>query len=1059
MTEQVFVGRERELTYLQTFLACALGGQAQVVLVTGEAGSGKTALLHEFARRAQQANAELVVAIGNCNAQTGLGDPYLPFREVLRLLTGDVEADLANNVVNAEHAARLHAVLVRSAQVLVEVSPDLVNLFLAGIPGAGLVARVGSLLVKKGGWLDRLEKLIKSRPPTAAEANLDQSRIFEQYTNALKALAAQRPLMLLLDDLQWADAASISLLFHLGRQIDASRVLIVVDYRPDEVAVGRGGQPHPLEKVLAEFKRYFGDIWVDLDRSEEAEGRQFVDAFLNAEPNRLGEGFRQALFRHTEAHPLFTIELWRDMQERGYIVRDEQGYWVEGPTLCWDTLPARVEGVIEERIGRLEEELREILSVASVEGEEFTAQIVARILDTPERLLLRKLSQDLEQRHHLVQEQAEGKVGDQILSRYQFSHALFQQFLYHKLSAGERRLLHGDMARLLEELYQGQIAEIMVQLARHYTEAGEAEKAVSYLLQAGDKARGLYAYTEAIDYYQRALEFLKEQRDYQQAARTLMKLGLTYHIAFDFQRARQAYEEGFGLWQHAGMWGAKVALPPAPHALRMVWYDPPTLDPTLAAESDSTTVIEHLFCGLVERSPEMDIVPEIARSWEVQEDGCKYVFHLRNDARWSDGTPVTAADFEYAWKRALHPDSGSPAASLLYDIRGARAFHCGEVSNPDQVGVRALDPTTLMVELQGPTSYFLHLLTHCIFFPLPRHVIEACGASWTEPGRLVSNGPFCLEDWQKGRCLVLVRNPKYSGHVTGNIQRVELNIVPEWPARFAMYERGELDTLLLSPAPPQERDRIRQQYAGECISGPRLATYFVRLDVTRLPFNDARVRRAFALATDRERLANVVSRGLVFPATGGFVPSGMPGHSAGIGLPYDPSQARQLLTEAGYPGGQGFPVVELLTTRANTPESQYLTAQWRDNLGVEVQWQIIASVESLGRPTDQPPHMFLSGWMADYPDPDNFLRVGRQYCQADWRNQTYDRLVEEARRATDQGKRMKLYQQADKILIEEAALIPISYIRFHLLVKPWVTCFPTSAVKLWFLKDVTIVPH
>ena len=202
MTEQVFVGRERELTYLQTFLACALGGQAQVVLVTGEAGSGKTALLHEFARRAQQANAELVVAIGNCNAQTGLGDPYLPFREVLRLLTGDVEADLANNVVNAEHAARLHAVLVRSAQVLVEVSPDLVNLFLAGIPGAGLVARVGSLLVKKAGWLDRLEKLIKSRPPTAAEANLDQSRIFEQYTNALKALAAQRPLMLLLDDLQ-----------------------------------------------------------------------------------------------------------------------------------------------------------------------------------------------------------------------------------------------------------------------------------------------------------------------------------------------------------------------------------------------------------------------------------------------------------------------------------------------------------------------------------------------------------------------------------------------------------------------------------------------------------------------------------------------------------------------------------------------------------------------------------------------------------------------------------------------------------------------------------------
>jgi len=306
---------------------------------------------------------------------------------------------------------------------------------------------------------------------------------------------------------------------------------------------------------------------------------------------------------------------------------------------------------------------------------------------------------------------------------------------------------------------------------------------------------------------------------------------------------------------------------------------------------------------------------------------------------------------------------------------------------------------------------------------------------------------------------VLVHNPEYRGRFTGNAERVELSVVPEWPARLAMYEAGNLDTLLLSPAPPPERDRIRQRHAGECISGPRLATYFVRLDVTQPPFHDVRVRKAFAFAVDEERLAGVVCRGLVFPGTGGFVPSGMPGHSPGIGLPYAPAQARQLLDEAGYPGGRGFPVVEALTLRSNATESQFLATQWRDNLGIEITWRIVESAESLERLATQPPHILLDGWLADYPDPDNFLRVGRQYCQADWRSETYDKLVEEARRATDQTERMKLYQQADRILIEETAIIPISYLRFHLLVKPWVTRFPTSAVKVWFLRDVVIEPH
>jgi len=875
----------------------------------------------------------------------------------------------------------------------------------------------------------------------------------------LTALAAQQPLLLVLDDLQWADAASINLLFRLGRRIGESRILVVGAYRPDEVALGRRGERHPLEKVLAEFKRYFGDVWVDLGQAEAVEGRQFVDAFLDSEPNRLGEEFRQALSQHTGGHPLFTIELLRDMHERGDLVRDEEGGWMEGPALDWGTLPARVEGVIEERIGRLEEELRDILTVASVEGEDFTVRIVARVQELQERRLLRTLSRELERRHHLVRERGDMQVGRLLLSRYQFTHTLFQRYLYNDLSAGERRLLHAEIAEILEELYAGRTEEITVQLARHYTEAGEGEKAVEYLLQAGDRARGLYAHHEAIGYYEQALTFLKEQGDNERAARTLMKLGLTCHTAFDYRQARQAYEEGFALWQRAGETQPAVPPPPAPHALRVGWGDPPTLDPTMAGDATSISVIDQLFSGLAERTPEMDVVPDVARSWEVLDGGHRYVFHLRDDVRWSDGTPVTAGDFEYAWKQVLHPATGSPNASLLYDIKGARAFHQGHVSDPDEVGVRALDDVTLVVELEGPTSYFPHLLALPATYPMPRHVVEAHGEAWTDVENIVTNGPFRLTAWQRGESMVLVRNPEYHGRFTGNVQRVELSLLLDPSAHLEMYLTDGLDIFHLCDLPAPEVDRARHRHAGEYVSVPTLGTFYVGFDVSRPPFDDPRVRRAFVLATDRETLADVAMRGYVFPATGGFVPPGMPGHSARIDLPYAPDRARQLLAEAGYWGGRGFPVIDALTARYRVTESEYLQAQWRENLGVEIVWEAMEWATFLDRLDEEPPHMFGMAWMADYPDPDNFLRVSSARRLTRWRNEAYAGLVEEARRATDQGERMKLYGQADRILVEEVPIVPFAYSRCHQLVKQWVRKYPVSAIRTWFWKDVIIEPH
>jgi ABC-type oligopeptide transport system substrate-binding subunit len=1053
---QVFVARERELSQLDAFLKLALAGQGQVCFVTGEAGSGKTTLVTEFGRRAQEQDKNLLVAVGQSNAQTGIGDPYLPFREALAMLTGDASVQQAARRIGPQNVHRLRAGVARSVQVLVEAAPELVGVL---VPGGRLLGEVGKAVVHKTGWMDKLELLAKK----PAAPSVEQSRIFEQYTAYLQQLSVKTPLILLLDDLQWSDAASIELLFHLGRRIGESRVLIVGAYRPEEVALGRGGERHPLEKVLAEFMHYFGDIWLDLGQAEEAEHRQFVSALLETQPNRLGEEFREALFQHTAGQALFTVELLRDMQERGDIVRDEEGQLVESPSLDWGAVPARVEGVIEERIGRLEEQLREILSVASVEGQDFTAQVVGRVQDIGERQLLRELSQELGKRHRLVEERGEVQVGRQrVLSPYQFAHTLFQQYLYNDLSAGERRLLHREVAEVLEELYEGNTEEIAVQLARHFELAGIDDKAIEYLLQVGDRARGLYAHREAIDHYQRALALLEERGECDRAARTLMKLGLTYQNAFDFQAARQAYDEGFLLWEQAAKTESPDRPLPAPHGLRVALVEPPTLDPGLAYDVGSHVAIDQLFSGLVELSPEMGVTPDVARSWEMLDEGRKYIFHLWDDVRWSDGVQVTAGDFEYAWKRVLDPATPSQVGSVLYDIKEARAYHKGHVSDPDLIGVQAVDESTLVVELEGPTSYFPHLLTFSPTFPVPRHVVETHGEAWTEEGNLVTNGPFRLLAWERGESMLLERNPTYHRRMKGNLQQVELWFRATEPAGWLqLYEDNRLEVLFFELLPLTDWERARQRHAGEYVSVPSLETYYVGFGVRRPPFDDLRVRRAFALATDRESLAHVTLRGYAFPATGGYVPPGMPGHSPGIGLPYDPEQARLLLADAGYPGGQGFPELEVFT--AGTPLEvstvENLQTQWLHNLGVEITLKHLNWGEMLDRLSREDPHMWSMGWGADYPDPDNFLRVGQWRPTGGWRNELYDRLIEGARRGTDQGERIGMYQQAELILVQEAPILPLYHFRSHLLVKPWVRRYPTSPMKLWFFKDVIIEPH
>jgi DNA-binding SARP family transcriptional activator/predicted ATPase len=589
----VFVAREAELTQLDSRLEQALSGQGQVVFITGEAGSGKTALMNAFATRAQATYPELVMGGGNCNAHTGFGDPYLPFREILELLTGDVESRWTAGSITHEHAWRLWQTVPLTARALVEAGPGLVETF---IPGRPLLDRVAACVPAGSEWLTRLERVVDQWVPVQAVPGLQQSDLFVQYTRVMQQVARQAPLLLQVDDLQWADPGSISLLFFLARHLAGNRILLLGAYRSEDVAIGRGGERHPLAPVLNELQRAAGDITVNVDQ---AASSRFVDAFLDSEPNCLGPSFRKMLSRQTDGQPLFTVELLRGMQERGDLVLNDSGQWTEGQALDWEKLPARVEAVVAERIERLAAPLQSALRVASVEGELFTAEVVARVLGLDPGGLVQNVSRELDHQHRLISSQSITRLNGGLLSRYRFRHILFQKYLYNDLDEVERVHLHEQVGRALEELFstREQIATITPQLARHFREADISEKAIYYLLEAGEKAVLVSAYEEAMAHLTQALSLLKTlpptaeraeqeirlqialgmaqsrripgpewQVAYMRARDLSLQTGQTVHLSqimgelsivhyvrADHQRARELAEEALGLAKQTGV--------------------------------------------------------------------------------------------------------------------------------------------------------------------------------------------------------------------------------------------------------------------------------------------------------------------------------------------------------------------------------------------------------------------------------------------------------------------------------------------------------------------------
>lgn len=565
----VFVGREDELARLDRFLDGALRSEGQPVFVTGEAGTGKTVLLNEFVKRAQAAHPGLVVAGGTCETMTGVGDPYLPFREIMSLLTGDCESSWAVGVITRDHALRLWSLLPTAVEAICDNGTTLLDGF---VPGRDLADRARAYGADAEQSVARLERLLAARTGGSSPHPVEQHQTFAEYAAVLKALAARNPLVVIIDDLHWADASSVQLFSYLARRLIGRRILLIGTYRPEDVAQGRGSQAQPLTEVITDIKRRRGDIFVDLDRAEAAEGRAFVDALVDAEPNALSESFRIQLVQRSGGRALFAVELLRHVQSRGDLGKDAKGRWVERDRVSWQTLPAQIEGVIERLFARLDPELRDALLVASVEGVEFTAELVASVQNIDESTLTRRLSREAGQQHRLVEARGANRTETQRLSRYRFRHSLFQKFLYDSLDPVERAYLHEAVGSTLEALHTPHTGGVAAQIASHFRKAGIDDKACRYLQQAGDRSMQLSANAEAIGYYNEALHILETQPD--TIERAQRELAILINLSLPLQMTQGYWaDEVEAVFERARVLGEELnATSELFAALRGLWH-------------------------------------------------------------------------------------------------------------------------------------------------------------------------------------------------------------------------------------------------------------------------------------------------------------------------------------------------------------------------------------------------------------------------------------------------------------------------------------------------------
>lgn len=491
------------------------------------------------------------------------------------------------------------------------------------------------------------------------------------------------------------------------------------------------------------------------------------------------------------------------------------------------------------------------------------------------------------------------------------------------------------------------------------------------------------------------------------------------------------------------------------HVLRYALEaEPATLDPAKSTAIPESLVELQIFEGLTRLDDKDQPAPGAAESWEISADGLTYLFHLRSNARWSNGEPVTAQDFEFAWKRALDPEMASENAYMLFPVKNGKAYN-EKKADVAQVGVKALDDHTLKVTLEKPTAYFLSLVAFHAFYPVPQKTVTASAGQWgSEAATLISNGPFIISSWTHSGKIDFAKNEQYWDAAAVKLSGMEWPISDSQTTRLTMIENNQVD-MMVEP-PTVEQDRLTQQ--GLLKVSPFLGIYYYVFNTKMPPFDNVNIRKAFTAGINRDMLVKHVIKGgkqpayawvapgLVNPATGrDFRDEG------GNYAAEDITTAKKLLAAAGYPYGQGLPPVTLLfnTGELHKSVAEALQEMWKQNLGISVNLTNQESKVFLETRAQGDFQLARASWTGDYTDPMTFLDVfADPGNDAKYYNPAYNRLVEQAQTTNDQTVRMQAMHAAEKILFDDAVIIPIYYTTQPFVVKPYVKGYFWSVLGL-----------
>jgi len=485
---------------------------------------------------------------------------------------------------------------------------------------------------------------------------------------------------------------------------------------------------------------------------------------------------------------------------------------------------------------------------------------------------------------------------------------------------------------------------------------------------------------------------------------------------------------------------------------------PVTLDPAISSEMTSHTYVMQIFSGLVRLGEEAKPVSDIAESWKTSDDGKTYTFYLRKGVKFHDGREVTAQDFKYSWERACHPETGSQtAATYLGDIVGAKEMLEGKATEIS--GVQVVDDHTLKVTIDAPKVYFLAELTYPTTFVVDKDNVASGKGWWLKPN---GTGPFKLTEWKTDDLLVLEPNELYYGK-PASVKRVVFHLLAGIPV--ALYEIDEIDVAEVDENYIDIATDENGPFYQELAVFPDLSLFYIGFNTQKPPFDDANVRRAFCHALNKERIIKLTLKGMMTKADG-ILPPGLPGYNENLkGIDYDVAKAKELIASSKYGSAANLPAITLTTAGQGGSIPPYLGAivqDWQQNLGVEVTIRQLEPETFNYNLKEEADEMFVTGWIADYPDPQNFLdimfRTGAEYNTGNYSNPDLDALLDPAGVQPDETTRFNLYQQAEQIVIDEAACLPLWFGKTYLLIKPHVKNYKldiqgTPALSNVYLKE------